>query len=67
MCASDRSGCKVVLAHSPRSLRTRLFVPLAIEYTFWNEPRPEILVSFGEPIIPGNEDAGQRPGVDQTI
>jgi 1-acyl-sn-glycerol-3-phosphate acyltransferase len=29
------------------------FVPLAIEYTFWSEPRPEILVSFGEPITPG--------------
>lgn len=29
------------------------FVPLAIEYAFWTEPRPEILVSFGEPITPG--------------
>ena len=31
------------------------FVPLAIEYAFWTEPRPEILVSFGEPIVPGRE------------
>lgn len=31
------------------------FVPLAIEYTFWTEPRPEILVSFGEPIAPAIE------------
>ena len=31
------------------------FVPLAIEYPFWTEPRPEILVSFGEPIIPGRQ------------
>ena len=31
------------------------FVPLAIEYPFWTEPRPEILVSFGEPIVPGRE------------
>ena len=31
------------------------FVPLAIEYSFWTEPRPEILVSFGEPIVPGRE------------
>jgi 1-acyl-sn-glycerol-3-phosphate acyltransferase len=31
------------------------FVPLAIEYTFWTEPRPEILVAFGESIVPGNE------------
>lgn len=27
------------------------FVPLAIEYAFWTEPRPEILVAFGEPIF----------------
>jgi 1-acyl-sn-glycerol-3-phosphate acyltransferase len=32
-----------------------LFVPLAIEYTFWTEPRPEILVAFGEPIAPCDE------------
>jgi hypothetical protein len=31
------------------------FVPAAIEYAFWTEPRPEILVSFGEPIVPGYE------------
>ena len=31
------------------------FVPLAIEYAFWTEPRPEILVTFGEPIVPGRE------------
>ena len=35
-----------------------IFVPLAIEYTFWDEPRPEILVSFGEPIIPGRKTPG---------
>jgi hypothetical protein len=29
------------------------FVPLAIEYSFWREPRPEILVAFGEPILAG--------------
>jgi 1-acyl-sn-glycerol-3-phosphate acyltransferase len=27
------------------------FVPLAIEYAFWTEPRPEILVGFGAPIF----------------
>lgn len=30
------------------------FIPLAIEYSFWIEPRPEILMSFGEPIVPRN-------------
>jgi 1-acyl-sn-glycerol-3-phosphate acyltransferase len=32
------------------------FLPLAIEYTFWTEPRPEILVAFGEAIIPSREE-----------
>ncbi len=39
-----------------------VFIPLAIEYAFWTEPRPEILVSFGEPITPATEpacDAGE--------
>ena len=31
------------------------FLPLAIEYAFWTEPRPEALISFGEPIIPRRE------------
>jgi 1-acyl-sn-glycerol-3-phosphate acyltransferase len=31
------------------------FTPLAIEYPFWSEPRPEILCAFGEPIVPRNE------------
>lgn len=31
------------------------FVPLAIEYAFWTEPRPEILVSFGAPVDPSTE------------
>jgi 1-acyl-sn-glycerol-3-phosphate acyltransferase len=26
------------------------FLPLALEYTFWNERAPEMLVAFGEPI-----------------
>ena len=33
------------------------FVPLAIEYSFWTESRPEILVAFGEPIVPGESVA----------
>ena len=31
------------------------FAPLAIEYSFWAEPRPEILCAFGGPIVPDNE------------
>ncbi len=29
-----------------------VFLPLAIEYAFWTEPRPEVLVSFGDCTIP---------------
>ncbi|HET9800748.1 MAG TPA: lysophospholipid acyltransferase family protein [Chthoniobacterales bacterium] len=38
--------------------KNTIFLPLAIEYTFWNEPRPEILVAFGEPIISSSEASG---------
>ena len=40
------------------------FIPLAIEYAFWTEPRPEILVTFGEPIVPATEPA--RSAADWT-
>lgn len=45
-------GALATLSHNT------IFVPLAIEYTFWDELRPEILLSFGEPIIPGRETSG---------
>jgi len=32
------------------------FVPLAIEYPFWTEPQPEILLAFGRPIVPALEE-----------
>ena len=41
-----------------------VFIPLAIEYAFWSEPRPEILVSFGEPIVPAAKPA--RPAAAWT-
>ncbi len=31
------------------------FIPLAIEFAFWTDSHPEILVSFGEPVVPGAE------------
>lgn len=34
-----------------------VFVPLAIEYSFWTESRPEILTTFGEPIVPDTAPA----------
>ena len=46
------------LQHGIGSLAARMenvaFVPLAIEYTFWTEPRPEILLGFGRSAVPKN-------------
>ena len=38
------------LAHLMRRLETGIVVPLAVEYPFWNERRPEALVRFGRPL-----------------
>jgi 1-acyl-sn-glycerol-3-phosphate acyltransferase len=48
--AELRSGIGLIAS---RSVATA-FLPLAIEYTFWRKSRPEILVSFGEPILAGS-------------
>jgi len=55
-----RSGLGALAAH----LRNVAFLPLAIEYPFWTDARPEILVSFGMPITPGH--APLRPTDDWT-
>ncbi len=38
------------LAHMARRMPQAVILPLAIEYGFWNESRPEALVRFGAPI-----------------
>ena len=43
------------LAHLARRVPNAVIMPLAIEYSFWNERQPEALVSFGAPLP---EDAG---------
>jgi 1-acyl-sn-glycerol-3-phosphate acyltransferase len=35
-----------------RRMKNVAFVPLAIEYTFWTERRPEILLNFGRSTVP---------------
>lgn len=42
-----RSG----LAHLATRVRHATFLPLAVEYPFWEERRPEICVNFGEPLL----------------
>ena len=46
-----QEGLGALAAREPNAA----FIPLAIEYAFWTEPRPEILVSMGEPIVPSAE------------
>ncbi len=48
-----QDGLGALAAREPNAA----FIPLAIEYAFWTEPRAEILVSFGEPIVPNLEPA----------
>jgi len=38
------------IAHLARHVPDVVFLPLAIEYSFWNESRPEALIRFGPPI-----------------
>ncbi len=44
-----QDGLAALAAREPEAA----FIPLALEYSFWTEPRPEILISFGAPIVPG--------------
>ena len=39
------------LAHLARHVPGAVILPLALEYTFWDESRPEALVRFGEPLL----------------
>jgi 1-acyl-sn-glycerol-3-phosphate acyltransferase len=43
------------VAHLARRVPGAVILPLAIEYTFWNESRPEALARFGPPIETGRE------------
>ncbi len=38
------------LAHLARRIPGTTILPLALDYTFWNESRPEILLRFGTPL-----------------
>jgi 1-acyl-sn-glycerol-3-phosphate acyltransferase len=40
------------LAHLARRRPDAVILPLAIEYTFWNERQPEALLRFGAPVQP---------------
>ena len=41
------------IAHLARHVPDLVFLPLALDYSFWNESRPEALARFGPPVMPG--------------
>ncbi len=43
------------IAHLARRVPGAVILPLAVEYSFWNESRPEALVRFGDPIESGRQ------------
>ncbi|MBA2622870.1 MAG: 1-acyl-sn-glycerol-3-phosphate acyltransferase [Chthoniobacterales bacterium] len=51
------------LGHLARRSGPLSFLPLAVEYTFWEERLPEVLLSFGEPLV---FDGTPRPSLLET-
>jgi len=51
------------LSHLTTQVERAAFVPLAIEYTFWEERLPEILIGFGAPLI---FDADRRLSIPEV-
>jgi 1-acyl-sn-glycerol-3-phosphate acyltransferase len=49
------------IGHLPGMAREIHFVPVAVEYVFWEERLPEILVRFGEPYRATLEDRSVKP------
>jgi 1-acyl-sn-glycerol-3-phosphate acyltransferase len=43
-----------------------VFVPLAVEYVFWEERLPEILVRFGGPVAVNHEISATQPAAEWT-
>ena len=47
------------IAHLARRVPDAIILPLAVEYSFWNESKPEALVRFGPPIETGFGETGR--------
>jgi 1-acyl-sn-glycerol-3-phosphate acyltransferase len=52
------------LAHLAKRFPETTILPLAIEYPFWNEPKPEALIRFGAPVRDGGFDAALETTMD---
>lgn len=54
---------KAGIGHLPKQVGQLRFVPVAIEYVFWEERLPEILVRFGDPYETWAEEVQMEPSV----
>ncbi len=50
-------GLKTGMAQLATRLNVATYLPLALEYVFWEERRPEACINFGEPIVVTREQA----------
>jgi hypothetical protein len=54
------------LGHLARRVQNAVFVPFAVEYVFWEERLPELLVRFGEPLEVGRREQGDLSAKEWT-
>jgi 1-acyl-sn-glycerol-3-phosphate acyltransferase len=54
------------LAHLARRHPEAVFLPLALEYCFWNESKPEALLRFGPPVVVGADGGRASIGAWQA-
>jgi 1-acyl-sn-glycerol-3-phosphate acyltransferase len=55
------------LAHLARRSPHAVFLPLALEYAFWNESRPEALLRFGSPVDVSGPSAGVQDRLERAL
>lgn len=53
----DSVGFKTGMAHLATRVNVATYLPLALEYVFWEERLPEACINFGEPIVVTREKA----------
>jgi hypothetical protein len=57
------------LAHLARRVPDAMFLPLALDYSFWNESKPEALLHFGPPLLapPSNAVADWQATLEASL
>jgi 1-acyl-sn-glycerol-3-phosphate acyltransferase len=57
------------LAHLARRVPDAVFLPLALDYSFWNESKPEALMRFGAPVKapPSNSVADWQRELESSL